>query len=109
MIEWLLALFPQYRALRHQVETLRVEREALMRECDAARARVEDLQKVTDTMAWRVMGRRIFSTDAPEPELERSSVTLPQRRLARDLVNKQLDEFNTQMRKHAEGMNEPAN
>ena len=109
MIEWFLMLFPRHRALCQQVEALRLEREALMRECDSARARVEDLQKVADVMTWRVTGRRIFSTDAPEPELERSTVTLPQRAFGRDLVRKQLDEFNAQMRKQAEGISEPAN
>ena len=109
MIEWFLMLFPRHRALCQHVEALRLEREALMRECDSARARVEDLQKVADVMTWRVTGRRIFSTDAPEPELERSTVTLPQRAFGRDLVRKQLDEFNAQMRKQAESSSEPAN
>lgn len=109
MIEWFLMLFPSHAALRLMVSTLQLERESLMRECDSARARVEDLQKVADVMAWRVTGRRIFSTDTPEPEMERSTVTLPQRMMGRDLVRKQLDEFNAQMRKHAEAVSEPAN
>lgn len=109
MIEWFLMLFPSHAALRLEVGVLRLERESLMRECDSARARVEDLQKVADVMAWRVTGRRIFSTDVPEPEMERSTVTMPQRMLGRDLVKKQLDEFNAQMRKQAEAVSEPAN
>ena len=109
MIEWFLMLFPRHAALRLTVSTLQLERESLMRECDSARARVEDLQKVADVMTWRVTGRRIFSTDTPEPEMERSTVTLPQRMMGRDLVRKQLDEFNAQMRKQAEAVSEPAN
>lgn len=109
MIDAFLSLFPRYRALRLECASLRLEREALMRECDSARARVEDLQKVADVMAWRVTGRRIFSTDVPEPEMERSTVQLPQRMFGRDLVRKQMDEFNAQMRKQAELSSEPAN
>jgi len=101
MIEWFLMLFPRHAALRLTVSTLQLERESLMRECDSARARVEDLQKVADVMAWRVTGRRIFGAE-PEPVIpDTPSETLPSRAFARDVVRQQVDKFNEEMRKRA--------
>lgn len=103
MIEFFLSLFPRHAVLRAQVEALRLEREALMREIDGAHARIDDLQRVADAMAMRATGRRIFNgaPDEAVPPAAESSVSIPARTFARDLVRKGLDDFNEQMRKRA--------